>query len=444
MGFSRLHTAEVTGSSPVRPTIFRIALGQFRDTHRRRLTDSTRNGVGREALHTLDEPGTVGASQVLDRAGAELGHTVVRSRDGAAGSLAPALLALRRSGRDTARVAVWQGRRSGREARAARGGGVAFLAILATLCCTVPAWGAGGGAPDRRFWQCAPGREAKWLPAGVRGGGKKWYDELGRTLHHHSDLANAGLYLGAFAGVELGASRPGHPHWTSSAAFEDDARDDLVAGTKSGREAAATASDVLLGLTATAPVWLDVGIGSWLRQGDCETALEIFGETAEALTLSMLVTEATKLIAARERPYRRECALDPDYDDGCGSKDSARSFFSGHTSLASAAAGVLCRNTYLRERPVWGTLGRLRNPLPCALGVGAAVATGLLRIRADQHWLGDVLAGWAVGLAIGLFDLPGPVDLLSFRYQAAGHEVKATLLPSVGAGSVGARLAVVF
>lgn len=335
-------------------------------------------------------------------------------------------------------MAARQGRRPG------RGAGVAFLGVLAVLCCGAPAWGAGGGAPDRRFWQCAPGREARWLPPAAPAGAATWYDQLGRTLYHQSDLANAGLYLGAFAGLQLGDPGPDHPHWTSSAAFEDDARDDLVAGTKSGRDAAATASDVLLGLTATAPLWLDVGAGTWLRQGDCAVALEIFAETAEALTLSMLVTEATKLIAARERPYQRECALDPGYDADCSKKDSARSFFSGHASLAAAGAGMLCRSTYRRKQPVWGSLGTIRNPLPCALGVGAAVATGLMRIRADQHWLGDVLAGWAVGFAIGLFDLPGPVDLLHFRYAAAGHEVEATLVPSVGAGSVGVRLALSF
>jgi hypothetical protein len=305
--------------------------------------------------------------------------------------------------------------------------------------CAIPAWGSGAPEPSRKPWECAPDRGARWLPEGVpRGAGG--YDGLGRGLYRQSDLANGGLYLGAFLGLDLGVEAPGSPRWASSARFEDAARDALVAGSKSGREAAATASDVLLYLTAGAPLWLDAGAGSWLRHGDCAAALEIFGEAAEAITLTLLVTEATKLLAARERPFQRECLLDPGYDDDCFAEDSRKSFFSGHASVAAAGAGLLCRSTYRREAPVWGRLGSIRNPIPCALGVGAAVATGLLRTGADKHWLGDVLAGWALGAAIGLFDLPGPFDLLHFRYEHAGRNSHGMLLPTLGAGPVGARL----
>ncbi len=318
---------------------------------------------------------------------------------------------------------------------------IGLLAAAAALLGTAPARAEPGVAEARGRWGCAPGRAAQWLPPGVWSDPSlHWGDKLGRTLLHQNDLANGGLYAAAFLGVELGADPPDTARWTSSAEFEDDVRDDLVADSRSGRDDASTWSDVLLGLSATAPVWLDIGAGSWLRRGDCATAAELFGETVEALTLTMLVTEMTKVIAGRERPFQRECLLDPGYDDDCFDTGSRKSFFSGHTSLASAGAGLLCRNTYRREEPVWGHLGRFRNPLPCLLGVGAAVATGLLRIRADKHWMGDVLAGWAVGLAIGFFDLPGPFDLLRFRYRTSTGDVQGMVLPTVGAGSVGARI----
>ena len=322
---------------------------------------------------------------------------------------------------------------------------IALLAAGAALLWAAPGHAEPVSADARRAWECAPGRGPQWAPPGLwsspsLGRGEK----LGRTLLHQSDLANGALYAAALLGVEIGADPPDSARWTSSAEFEDDARDDLLADSESGRDDAATWSDVLLALTATAPVWLDVAAGSWLRRGDCNTALELFGETVEALTLTMLLTEITKVSAGRERPFQRECLLDPGYDDDCFEERSRKSFFSGHTSLASAGAGLLCRNTYRRETPMWGHLGRFRNPLPCLLGVGAAVGTGLLRIRADQHWLGDVLAGWAVGLTLGFFDLPGPFDLLRFRYRTGFREIQGTVLPTVGAGSVGARLTLRF
>jgi membrane-associated phospholipid phosphatase len=330
-------------------------------------------------------------------------------------------------------VAVALRPRLGRVARAG-----ALLALGAALAGALPGRASGAG-PSRALWECAPERGVAWLPEHARvadpGNGG-----LGRLLYQRSDFAHGALYLGAYLGLDLGAEPPDSPRWASSAAFEDDARSALAAGSESGRDAAATASDVLLYLGAAAPAWLDSGAGSWLRRGDCAGALEMLGETAEALGLTLLVTEATKLLAARERPFQSECALDPGYNSDCFRADSRKSFFSGHASLAAAGAGLLCRNTYRRAEPVWGRLGAIRNPIPCALGAGAAVATGLLRIRADEHWLGDVLAGWALGAAIGLFDLPGPFDLLHFRYGSAGRRADAVLLPSVGAGRVGARL----
>ncbi len=293
-------------------------------------------------------------------------------------------------------------------------------------------------------WRCRPDRPPQWAPEGL------WSDpslgtgeKLGRTLLHQSDLANGLLYFSAFAGIELGADPPNDARWQSSASFEDDVRDDLVSTSKTGRDRAALASDVLLGLTVSAPFWLDVGLGTY-REGDCTAAVEMLGEAAEALFLTLALTEATKVIVGRERPYQRACAFDSDYDDDCGENDSRKSFFSGHASLTAAGAGVLCRNTYLREEPVWGYLGAVRNPLPCALGVGAAVATGMLRIAGDKHWLGDVLTGWAVGLTLGLLDLPGPFDLLRFRYRAADREITGAVVPNLGRGAAGARLVVRF
>lgn len=65
---------------------------------------------------------------------------------------------------------------------------------------------------------------------------------------------------------------------------------------------------------------------------------------------------------------------------------AANSFPSGHTALAAAGAELL-RLEY-GSTSVW---------IPVA-GFTVTAATGLLRIYNDRHWLGDVLAGAAIGL----------------------------------------------
>jgi membrane-associated phospholipid phosphatase len=318
----------------------------------------------------------------------------------------------------------------------------ARIAVVTLLVSLFPASAFGAG---HAFGGCAPGRDAQLAPRGLWDAPDvSFAEKLGRTLLARSDPANGVLYGLAVGGLELGGAAPDDARWTSSARFEDDVRDDLVARTRSGRRDAGTASDVLLYSTGLAPLWLDAALGSWLLGGDCETALVLAGEAFEAIALTLLLTEATKLIAGRERPFQRECSLDPGYDPDCFEEDSRKSFFSGHSSWAAAGAGLLCRNTYLREEPVWGRLGGIRNPIPCALGVGAAVATGLLRIRADQHWMGDVLAGWAIGFGVGLVDLPGPFDLLRFRFPTALGRVQGAFAPAAAPGYAGVRVVASF
>jgi membrane-associated phospholipid phosphatase len=267
---------------------------------------------------------------------------------------------------------------------------------------------------------------------------------LGERVLRWSDYANGAIYMAALTGVALGTKPHSASHWTSSAEFEDDARNAFAASSESGRDTAAAVSDALMATTTAAPLLIDLGGGLWRKRIGREQAIEMAGEFLEAWSLTVLVTESTKVIASRVRPYQRECDADPDYEDDCFDRDSRASFFSGHASMAAVGAGLLCRNTYFREEPVWGRFGSLRNPIPCALGVGSAIATGFLRMGADKHWLGDVLVGWTVGFAVGLFDLPGPVDLLSFKYGRGTDAVSGTLLPSVSPKAAGVRLALEF
>jgi hypothetical protein len=99
---------------------------------------------------------------------------------------------------------------------------------------------------------------------------------------------------------------------------------------------------------------------------------------AEATFLAVDTCFLLKVLVARERPNQN--------DD--------LSFLSGHTVTAFAIAAAT------------GTVATLRGyrsaSLTWVVGGTIALATGYLRVAADEHWLTDVLLGGLVGAGIGI------------------------------------------
>lgn len=83
------------------------------------------------------------------------------------------------------------------------------------------------------------------------------------------------------------------------------------------------------------------------------------------------IVHPTKYFVQRERP----------------DKSNFRSFPSGHTSTAFVAAELLHQE--------YGHI----SPWISAAGYGTAAFTGYLRLQNNIHWLGDVVAGAAIGIA---------------------------------------------
>jgi membrane-associated phospholipid phosphatase len=110
---------------------------------------------------------------------------------------------------------------------------------------------------------------------------------------------------------------------------------------------------------------------------------------AEAVTLTAAATEWTKILVHRPRPflYVSPAPASPSADDG-------RSFPSGHTSAAFAAASAFA--SILHRRGIAGT----RKPEIATLFALAAL-TGALRVASHKHFPTDVVAGAALGFAIG-------------------------------------------
>ena len=230
-------------------------------------------------------------------------------------------------------------------------------------------------------------------------------------------------YIGATAGIRFGAD-PGS-RWSSRNSFDTGIRDGLRLSSASQRKDADLISDLTLALSIGVLPSLTIGV-KFSRTQDCVETWDMFADAMESIGLTLFATELVKLVAGRDRPYARDCGASPPSDAKCGSNDRHASFFSGHASLAAAGAGLTC--SFAVKRDAWGTSSTAR-AAPCALGVAAALATGLLRISADRHWGSDVLAGFGIGALVGYFDTWGPLDLLKFcrfrwRYRHADRAAR--------------------
>jgi membrane-associated phospholipid phosphatase len=123
---------------------------------------------------------------------------------------------------------------------------------------------------------------------------------------------------------------------------------------------------------------------------DWGVAREDLTVLAQAVGTATLLTNWAKVIFHRPRPYRYVAAA-------AGSGNAAESglgFPSGHTSGAFAAAFA-----YWSIQARRGTAAG-RRPRIVAL-VSVAAITGVLRVVAREHFPTDVLAGAALGAAVG-------------------------------------------
>lgn len=149
---------------------------------------------------------------------------------------------------------------------------------------------------------------------------------------------------------------------------------------------AALASDILLYGSVTLPAFMMINKRA---RKDFLVVGFIYAETA---LLTLGVTELTKGLSKRARPY----VYNPDVSMSRKTERDARlSFFSGHTSITTA----LCFTT----AKIFSDYSD--NPTHEALVWTAAalvpIATGHLRYQAGKHFPSDVIAGYFIGGAIG-------------------------------------------
>lgn len=200
-----------------------------------------------------------------------------------------------------------------------------------------------------------------------------------------------GVSLGAFLGIQFGFADPSECNWCVPPGFDVSVRNALVWG--DDRATAARIADGLMAGTGAGalaalivPALTDTGAKDiW--------ALEDSVIILDSMLVTLAITEALKVGIARERPA---------FYFGEGERTSSgegpnKSFPSGHTSFAFAAATSAATLSFLRDYD--------SAPYIAAAGGTLAVSTGLFRIFADKHWATDVITGAVLGGAIG-FSMP--------------------------------------
>jgi len=194
--------------------------------------------------------------------------------------------------------------------------------------------------------------------------------------------AEVGTLIGAgftTLAIELGKNNigPFRPYWSAPGSFDASARNTLT--WTGSLKTASTLSDITLALMAGQVIWVPA-----LLRAPYFNGLMFMGES---LVYTTLVTDVIKILSGRQRPYAYyQTRPSRGVDDNYG-------FLSGHTSMtfALATTGSLVLGERF-PRYQW---------LIYTLSFFTAGVTGYLRIAGDMHYLSDVLAGAALGSAIG-------------------------------------------
>lgn len=153
-------------------------------------------------------------------------------------------------------------------------------------------------------------------------------------------------------------------------------------------EKAAHASDVLFYAATLAPVLLlaDPKIS---KEGGVVSLLYL-----ETLTLAGGLTQMTKNLARRPRPYTYNPSAPMQLKQ---QRDARKSFFSGHTSSTAASCFFAAK--------VWSDFhpGNRWKPAVWTAAALIPAVTGYFRIRAGRHFFTDVTVGYVVGATVGWF-----------------------------------------
>jgi membrane-associated phospholipid phosphatase len=150
---------------------------------------------------------------------------------------------------------------------------------------------------------------------------------------------------------------------------------------------------------------------------------------AETLSLTLAVTDLTKLAVRRPRPlaYAEQAALDKQYggaskSPSISSTDADLSFFSGHTATVGSVVATATYLAFIRSPGTW------RPWLTLTAGTLLTSWVGYERVRAGAHFPTDVIAGALAGGTIGVL-VPH-----MHRHETDGRSYWVGYAPETGGG----------
>jgi membrane-associated phospholipid phosphatase len=228
-------------------------------------------------------------------------------------------------------------------------------------------------------------------------------DEDPKRLRWHDNWRRVGaleyattLTFGVAGFVLRQLDRPDEARWSRPVLFDDWMRDQLRVSGQSGRNRASLWSDILIIVGTAPPVLIDPLFVAWIGDSNPDVAWQMTVLNAQSHAIANFVTNGTKRLADRARPYVQTCE-GPERDESCGSDADYEAFFSGHASTAATSAGLYC--AHHTNLPLYG--GGFADTAACIGGIGIATTASALRIAADKHWATDVLVGNFVGYLAG-------------------------------------------
>lgn len=207
---------------------------------------------------------------------------------------------------------------------------------------------------------------------------------------------------------------PSDPRWQGGIWFDDGVRDGLRLNSESARKKARAWGDMPYYAAPVIPLIIDPLIAAWLVRGDTKAAFNLGAIGLEAFSYAGLASFVSTRLSVRERPDSSECRR-----QGGDCETDTEAFYSGHTSIAAASAGIVCANH--RVMPLWGS--RAADVGACALATTGAVATGVSRLLSDRHYTTDVIVGFGFGFGIG-YAVP---TLLHYAHRKT--DVRLSIVP---------------
>jgi membrane-associated phospholipid phosphatase len=216
---------------------------------------------------------------------------------------------------------------------------------------------------------------------------------------------------------------PERARWSGGILFDDAVRDGLRLNSAAARLRARRVGDIGYYAAPLLPLIVDPLLISLAGRGDGKAALNLELIGLEAFSYVGALSFVSTRLSLRERPDVTECRRQ--HPDGVGCIGDTEAFWSGHTSIAAASAGLVCANhQYMR---LWGS--PLADFGACALATTTALVTGVTRLAADRHYATDVIVGEGIGFLTG-YAVP-----VLLHYSRKQSRIAVTLRPDpIGPG----------